>query len=141
MFWRSQGNKEFLFQPVGPIFKIMLVNVSNLTRSLEKPLRVKNCETFLCRLKGLMFTNHVEPEAGLLLVHKNESRSNAAIHMLFVGTDLGVIWLNASQEIVDLLVARSWAPIYTPRSPARFILEIHPDRLPEFEIGDRLSFE
>jgi uncharacterized membrane protein (UPF0127 family) len=119
----------------------MLVNVINLTRSLEKPLRVKNCETFLCRLKGLMFTNHIDPDAGLLLVHKKESRGNAAIHMFFVGMDLGVIWLNDDQEIVDLLMAKSWAPIFTPRVPARFILEIHPDRLPEFKIGDRLNFE
>ena len=88
-----------------------------------------------------MFTNHIDPEDGLLLVHKSESRTNAAIHMFFVGMDLGVIWLNDDQEIVDLSRAKSWAPLYTPQAPARFILEVHPDRLAEFDIGDKLSFE
>jgi len=119
----------------------MKATVINHTRSLEKPLRVKYCETFLCRLKGLMFTNHIDLEEGLLLIHKSESRTNAAIHMFFVGMDLGVIWLNDDQEIVDLIRAKSWASMYTPKSPARFILEIHPDRLTDFELGDKLSFE
>ena len=88
-----------------------------------------------------MFTNHIDPEDGLLLIHQKESRSNAAIHMFFVGMDLGVIWLNDDRKIVDLVRAKSWTPIYTPKGPARFILEVHPDRLAEFELGDELSFE
>ena len=88
-----------------------------------------------------MFTKTINPEGGLLLVHQGESRSNAAIHMFFVGMDLGVVWLNDDREIVDLVRAKSWAPLYTPQKPARFILEIHPERLPEFELGDKLSFE
>ena len=88
-----------------------------------------------------MFTNQIDPEGGLLLVHQKESRSNAAIHMFFVGMDLGVIWLNDQREIVDLVRARSWSPMYTPKAPARFILEIHPDRLQEFHLGDRLEFD
>ena len=119
----------------------MKINVINHTRSLENPLRVKNCETFLCRLKGLMFTKNIELDDGILLAHKNESRTNAAIHMFFVGMDLGVVWLNTEKEIVDLIRAKSWAPMYTPQAPARYILEIHPERLPEFEIGDRIGFE
>ncbi len=119
----------------------MKINVLNHTRSLEKPLRAKNCETFFCRLKGLMFTNQIDPGEGLLLVHKKESLSNAAIHMFFVGMDLGVIWLNAELVVVDRVRAKSWAPYYSPQAPARLILEIHPERLAEFQLGDRLSFE
>jgi uncharacterized membrane protein (UPF0127 family) len=117
------------------------VNVSNKTRSLEKPLRVKNCDTFFCRLRGLMFQNDLDLNGGLLLVQKNESRSNAAIHMLFVGMDLGIIWLNKDRKIVDIQLAESWKPIYTPQHPAQYILEINPLRMPEFNIGDELDFE
>lgn len=88
-----------------------------------------------------MFASQLDQEAGLLLVHKNQSRSNAAIHMFFVGQDLGVIWLDDQRQIVDLVLAKSWAPLYTPRAAARYILEIHPERLAEFKIGDKLSFE
>ncbi|MFL7814197.1 MAG: DUF192 domain-containing protein [Anaerolineales bacterium] len=117
------------------------LQVINHTRSLEGPLQVKNCESFTCRLKGLMFRKQIDPGDGLLLVHKQASRSNAAIHMLFVGMDLGVVWLDDNRIIVDRQLAESWKPFYTPSAPARYILEVHPDRLAEFEIGDKLSFE
>ena len=88
-----------------------------------------------------MFTRNIKLDDGILLAHKFESRTNAAIHMFFVGMDLGVIWLNNDLQIVDLIRAKSWAPLYTPQAPARYILEVHPGRLPEFEIGDKLGFE
>jgi len=119
----------------------MEVNVINRTRSLENPLRVKNCESFFCRLKGLMFQNSIEMDAGLLMIYGSESLANVAIHMFFVGMDLGVVWLDSSQKIVDKQLAKSWQPFYTPASPARYILEIHPERLLEFELGDILNFE
>jgi uncharacterized membrane protein (UPF0127 family) len=102
---------------------------------------VKNCESFFCRLKGLMFRNQLDPERGLLLVQKAENRTNAAIHMLFVGLDLGVLWLNDRQIVVDIQLANSWKPLYTPRYAARYVLEVHPDRLPEFQEGDEISFD
>lgn len=88
-----------------------------------------------------MFTSSLDPNGGLLLVQKAENRANAAIHMFFVGMDLGILWLDASKIIVDIKLAKSWQPMYTPQSPAKYILEIHPQRLPEFQIGDQLSFD
>jgi uncharacterized membrane protein (UPF0127 family) len=117
------------------------VDVINKTRSLEDPLRVKNCESFGCRLKGLMFQKSLDPRGGLLMAQKVESRANAAIHMFFVGMDLGILWLDTTKKIVDIKLAKSWKTMYTPQSPAKYILEIHPGRLPEFQIGDELSFE
>ncbi len=88
-----------------------------------------------------MFQKDLDPKSGLLMVQKGESRANAAIHMFFVGMDLGILWLDSTKHIVDIKLAKSWQTIYTPQSPAKYILEIHPGRLPEFQIGDELSFE
>jgi uncharacterized protein len=88
-----------------------------------------------------MFQKSINMDAGLLMIHGSESRANAAIHMFFVGMDLGVLWLDASRKIVDIQLAKSWQPFYTPSSPAKYILEIHPERLREFELGDILNFE
>jgi uncharacterized membrane protein (UPF0127 family) len=117
------------------------VTVTNTTRSLVDPLRVNSCESFACRLKGLMFQKALDHGSGLLMVQKGESRANAAIHMFFVGMDLGVIWLDNNKTIVDIKLACSWKTIYTPQHPAKYILEVHPDRLPEFNVGDVLRFE
>lgn len=88
-----------------------------------------------------MFQRSLDPNGGLLMVQKTETRANAAIHMFFVYMDLGVLWLDSSLKIVDLQLAKSWQPIYTPQYPAKYILEIHPRRLPEFKIGDQVKFE
>ena len=80
-------------------------------------------------------------QRGLLLVQKRDSRMDAAIHMLGVFFDLGIVWINEAGQVVDTCLARSWRLAYVPKQPARYILEIHPDRLSEFNIGDQVRFE
>jgi uncharacterized membrane protein (UPF0127 family) len=117
---------------------IQLVNIS---QPLPTPLHALYCDSFLGRLRGLMFRSSLAQEQGLLLVESRESRIDTAIHMLFVFMDLAVIWINSEKVVVDTVLARSWRPAYAPRQPARYILEIHPDRLGEFKIGDHLEFQ
>jgi uncharacterized membrane protein (UPF0127 family) len=104
-------------------------------------LQALYCDSFLCRLRGLMFRSSLAPGQGLLLVEGRDSRLDTAIHMLFVFMDLAVIWINSEKVVVDSVLARAWRPAYAPRQPARYILEIHPDRLNEFKIGDKIEFQ
>ena len=87
-----------------------------------------------------MFRSRLAHEQGLLLVEARDSRLDTSIHMLFVFMDLAVIWINSENRVVDSVLARSWRPVYAPHQPAKYILEIHPDRLDEFKIGDRVEF-
>jgi uncharacterized membrane protein (UPF0127 family) len=114
--------------------------IENTSRPLEQPLQAVYCDSFLCRLRGLMFRSELDRAAGLLLVETRDTRIDTSIHMLFVYMDLGVVWINSAHTVVDTLIARSWRPAYAPRSPARYTLEIHPDRLKEFQIGDHVEF-
>jgi uncharacterized membrane protein (UPF0127 family) len=116
------------------------IHLENKNQPLASPLKAIYCDRFLCRLRGLMFHSRLAPDEGLLLVEARDSRLDSAIHMLFVFMDLGVIWINSGGMVVDTLVARSWRPAYAPRQPARYILEVHPDRLGEFKIGDLVEF-
>ncbi len=115
--------------------------VNNLTRPLNHPLRVRDCCSFLCRLRGLMFRRALAQERGLLLRGTRLSRLETAIHMLFVFFDLGVIWLDDQGVVVDRCLARRWRPLYLPRCAARDVLEVTPERLEEFHVGDRIHFE
>ncbi|MCX6034473.1 MAG: DUF192 domain-containing protein [Chloroflexi bacterium] len=117
------------------------IHLENINRPLPSPLHARYCNSFLCRLSGLMFRSSLPLDKGLLLVEARESRLETAIHMLFVFMDLGVIWINSEKVVVDTVLARSWRPAYAPHQPARYILEIHPDRLNEFKIGDHLEFQ
>lgn len=90
-----------------------------------------------------MLKKSISVNEGLLFVENVESRLNTAIHMLFMNFDIGVVWLNSSKVVVDKTYAKRWRPYYASRFPARYTLEIHPNLLPLFSIGDQitLSFE
>jgi uncharacterized membrane protein (UPF0127 family) len=117
------------------------VIVINETRSLEYPLQASYCFSFFCRLRGLTFRRKIPKNWGLLLVQARDSRMDSAIHMFGVFIDLGIIWINEAGEVVDQCLARRWVTVKAPSQPARYILEIVPERLNEFNLGDNVRFD
>lgn len=102
------------------------------------PLRVRRCDTFLCRLRGLTFRRSLSPDEGLLFVESAESRAGTSIHMFFVFFDVGVVWMAADGTVVDAKLAKPFRPYYAPRSAAKYFLEGPPDLLEWVRIGERL---
>jgi uncharacterized membrane protein (UPF0127 family) len=115
--------------------------VHNLNREIKNPAHVGYCDSFPCRLRGLMFRKHLKLDEGLLLVEKRDSRLDTSIHMFFVPFDLAIFWINSEMLVVDKIVARSWHPAYFPKADAKYTLEIHPDRIGDYEIGDKVEFK
>jgi uncharacterized membrane protein (UPF0127 family) len=116
--------------------------IRNSNQPELSPARVKYCDSFMCRLRGLMFRDCLDPDDGLLLVQGGrDSRIDASIHMLFVPFDLNVVWINTDMTVVDKIIARAWRPAYVPAKPACYILEIHPDRWDDYQIGDKVEFQ
>ena len=119
-----------------------LIFVRSLNQPDLSPARVKYCDSFLCRLRGLTFRDCLDLDDGLLLVQgKRDSRIDTAIHMLFVPFDLNVVWINSKMTVVDKVIAKSWRPAYFSAQPACYILEIHPDRWEDYQIGDQVEFQ
>lgn len=114
--------------------------VANKSRMITKPPLVKYCDTFLTQLRGFTFRSRLARDEGLLLVGRRDSRLDSSIHMLFVSFDLAVAWINSEMRIVDRVLAKSWRPAYFSKQPAKYVLEIHPDRWSDFEIGDLVQF-
>ena len=117
------------------------ITIENKNRRITVPLQIKYCDTFMTQLRGLTFRSHLAREEGLILVGKRDSRLDSSIHMLFVPFDLSVIWINSAMQVVDKCLAKSWRPAYFPKQPAKYVLEIHPERWGDFEIGDRVEFK
>jgi uncharacterized protein len=115
--------------------------VQNPAKKIAVPARIKFCDSFLCRLRGLMFRSSLAPDEGLLLVIGSDSRLDSSIHMFFVPFDLAVFWINAEMIVVDKVIAKSWRPAYFPAKAARYTLEIHPDRYNDYEVGDQVEFK
>jgi uncharacterized protein len=116
------------------------IKVFNLNKSINSPARVGYCDSFLCRLRGLMFRARLALDEGLLLVEKRDSRLDTSIHMFFVPFDLAVFWINSEMTVVDKVIAKSWHPAYFPKADAKYTLEVHPDRWGDYDIGDRVEF-
>ena len=121
-------------------FMPKFITVQNRNRKSTGLPRIEYCDSFLTQLRGFTFRSRLTREDGLVLVGKRDSRLDSSIHMLFVAFDLAVIWINSEMQVVDKVLARSWKPAYFSKQPAKYVLEIHPERWEEFQIGDRLQF-
>jgi uncharacterized membrane protein (UPF0127 family) len=117
------------------------ISIENKSRGIDGALRITFCDTFFSQLRGLTFRSRLSQDEGLLLVGKRDSRLESSIHMLFVSFDLAVVWINSELKVVDKVLARSWHPAYFSKQPARYVLEIHPERWGDFDIGDRVQFK
>ncbi|HEX9332600.1 MAG TPA: DUF192 domain-containing protein [Anaerolineales bacterium] len=117
------------------------ITIENKNRRIQGALRIKYCDTFLTQLRGLTFCSHLSPDEGLILVGMRDSRLDSSIHMFFVPFDLSVIWINSGLQVVDKVLAKSWKPAYFSKQPARYVLEVHPERWGDFEIGDAVEFK
>ena len=117
------------------------ITIENKNRPTQGILRIKYCDTFLSQLRGFTLRSALSPEEGLLLVGARDSRVESSIHMLFVSFDLSVVWISSGMRVVDKILAKSWRPAYFSKQPARYVLEIHPERWTDFEIGDGVEFK
>ena len=88
-----------------------------------------------------MFRRAIGAHEGLLMVQPRTDRMDAAIHMFFMRFDIAVIWADSELRVVDVQLARRWRPAYVPARAAKYVLEIHPDRLKDYSIGDQLVIE
>ncbi len=75
------------------------------------------------------------------MVQPRENKVDAAIHMFFMNFDIAVVWLDKNLRVVDAQRARRWRPAYTPASPAKYVLETHPDRLKDYQVGDQILLQ
>jgi uncharacterized membrane protein (UPF0127 family) len=117
------------------------ITVQNQNRAILGDVRIKYCDTFLTQLRGFTFRSGIGRDEGVLLVGKHDSRLDSSIHMLFVPFDLSVIWINSAMQVVDKVLAKAWRPAYFSKQPAKYVLEIHPERWGDFEIGDGVEFK
>ena len=117
------------------------IHIKNLTNPLNNPALVGYGDSFLSKLRGLMFRPHLDLNDGLLLVEKRNSRLDTSIHMFFVPFELAVFWISSDMTVVDKVIAKSWRPAYISKADAQYTLEIHPDRFGDYEVGDKVEIQ
>jgi len=88
-----------------------------------------------------MLKKELKQDEGIILVEKSETKLNTSIHMFFMKFDITVIWLDKQMVIVDKVLARKWAPMYKPKLPAQYVLELHHAKFSDYVIGDKLVLD
>jgi uncharacterized membrane protein (UPF0127 family) len=120
---------------------IKYISIENKNRGIDGPLQIKYCDTFLTQLRGFTLRPSLTRGEGLILAGTRDSRLDSSIHMLFVSFDLAVVWINSNMQVVDKVIAKSWRPAYFSKQPAKYVLEVHPERWEEFQVGDTVLFK
>jgi hypothetical protein len=103
--------------------------------------RIKWCDSFGTKLRGLMFRRTLPADEGLVLAEKRASIAATSIHMFFVPFDIAAVWLDDNFQIVHCALAKSWRPYYAAPRPARYVLEGPPALLDQVKPGETLKFE
>ncbi len=117
------------------------VVITNQSQPQMEPVRAGYCSSFWNRFKGLMFHPPLSFQEGILLVYPRDSRVDTSIHMLCVYTDLAVVWINRENKVVDICLAKRGRLAYFPKEPASFVLEMAPERIQDFKIGDIIQIK
>ncbi|WP_456423965.1 DUF192 domain-containing protein [Thermococcus sp.] len=114
--------------------------ITNETKGRTWHGRVELADSFFKRFRGLMLVRDVN--YALVFVLPVETRVNASIHMLFMLSDIDVIWLDSERRVVDFKTARKWH-FYTPKNPSKYIIEgpVGLIRALEVEEGDVISWQ
>jgi len=99
------------------------------------------CNSFLCRLRGLMFRRDLPEDEGLIFVYGRESQLDTSIHMLFMNFAIATIWCDKNGVVVDKILAKPWPPAYASKVPAQYVIEARPSLLEKVKPGDKLVWD
>ncbi|MBM4240269.1 MAG: DUF192 domain-containing protein [Euryarchaeota archaeon] len=97
-------------------------------------------DSFFSRFKGLMLKKNLERGLILKLPHER-SRRGSSIHMFFMRISLDIIFTDSQKKVVDTVSIKPWKT-YTPRAPAKYVIELEEGgiKASATEIGDQLDF-
>jgi len=103
--------------------------------------RVRLCDTFGRRLRGLMFRRALGADEVYLFRWGRQNRAEATIHSLFVFFPFSVLWLDAQDRLVDGRLVRPFWPWVAPERAASSFVEGVPELLDKVQLGDRVVYQ
>ena len=106
----------------------------------QKIADVKFADTFIERLKGLMFKKNLDYVLVLKPANEN-SKSASAIHSCFMRINIDLVFLNHNKEVFQMKQLKPWK-FFTPKSGANYILEFKEGTIEKYKIaiGDKFDF-
>ena len=92
------------------------------------------------RFKGLMLESPKKFDYALVMDMGFESAWRSSIHMLFMRFPIQAVFLDRQKIVVDQIVLHPWTFNYTPKKPARYVVEI-PQGIEPIVLGSALDWK
>ncbi len=101
----------------------MRAAVINESKGVVLAHRAEVADTFLRRLRGLMFKKRLEYGEGLVLRPPRRGRRTCAIHTFFMRFPIDVLFLDDGEVVDAVEELRPWR-VYVPREEAEEVVEL-----------------
>ena len=92
------------------------------------------------RMKGLMFEDKKNFNYALAMEMQGEGTITSSIHMVFVFFPIDVLFLNKEKKVVDKVTLEPFVPNYTPKKPAKYVVELPKGKAKKVKIGNTISW-
>ena len=103
-------------------------------------MKVEWARTPWQKFKGLMLRKEVKKP--LVLVIERESRFGASIHMMFMRFPIDAVFLDRHKKVVDIAhVLWPWTFNYTPKVPAKYVVEMKAGGAKRIKIGHGMKLD
>ncbi|NMA44830.1 MAG: DUF192 domain-containing protein [Candidatus Diapherotrites archaeon] len=107
-----------------------------------KPLikKVKLANSPLERMRGLMFEDEKKFDYALVFTSPKEGKIESSLHMMFVFFPIAAIFLDSNKNVVDKTTLTPFTVNYTPKKPAKYVIEMPPKEAKKIKIKDKISW-
>ena len=102
--------------------------------------KVRHAKTPWQRVRGLMFEDAKKFDYALVFEFPRESKLGASLHMIFVFFPIDVLFLDKNKKVVDKVPLFPFNPNYTPKKPAKFVVELPHGKAAKVKEGDRIDW-
>jgi hypothetical protein len=111
----------------------------------DTTVRAEIADTFLTRMKGLMFRKNMPENEGMLFIFDKEDYYS--FWMMNMSMPIDMIWINSGKEVVDITKnaqpCRISCQSYQPKEKVLYVLEVNANFVDrhEIKIGSKTEFD
>ena len=114
----------------------------NKTRNKVIAKEVRLADTYLLKLRGLMFENRGRFNYALVFDLRGEHKFSASIHMLFVFFPIDVLYLDKNRKVVQVVRnLKPFTPLFVPQKQSAYIVEIPAGKSNGIAAGDVMGWK
>ncbi len=103
--------------------------------------RTKFANSPLERMRGLMFEDTKKFNYALIFTSPREGKLESSLHMMFVFFPIAAIFLDSNKIVVDKAQLTPFSVNYTPKKPAKYVIELPLEEAKKIKVKDKIEWK